>query len=190
MTTRPLGRCLAAAALAFAAISGAQAAGYTSLNTDDSRIVFAYSQMGVGMEGSFKNLEAKSFSFDTERPETAQVVIEIPLINVDAGYDEANDELEKSEWLDTERHPFARFTSSQVTALGDNRYEVTGQLSIKGRDKEVSVPFEFTEEGDAGVFLGSFTLQRDDFGIGEGQWADFGIVANDIQIKFHFVANP
>lgn len=190
MTIRPLGRYLATAMLVLGAMAGAQAANYTNLDTDQSRIVFGYSQMGVGMEGGFSNLEAKSFSFDTEQPEAAQVSIEIPLSGVDAGYEEANAELVKGEWLDSAKHPLASFTSTKVEPLGDNRFQVTGVLSIKGREKEISTPFEFKEDGGAGIFEGSFTMQRADFGIGEGQWADSSIVANDIQIKFHFVAKP
>lgn len=190
MSIRFFSQHLATAALVLSAMAGAHAATYTSLDTDESRIAFGYSQMGVSMEGGFNNLEAKAFSFDTEQPEAAQVTVEIPLSGVDAGYEEANAELGKSEWLDLAQHPLARFQSTQVEVLGDNRYQVTGLLSIKGKEKEVSVPFEFKEDGGAGIFEGSFTLQRADFGIGEGQWADFGIVANDIQVKFHFVANP
>lgn len=190
MAIRPLGRYVATAALVLGALAGAQAATYTSLDTENSRIAFGYSQMGVGMEGAFKNLDAKDFSFDSEKPETARVEIEIPLAGVDAGYDEANAELEKRDWLDSAQYPVARFKSTRVEALGGDRFQVTGLLGIKGREKEVSAPFEYKKDGALGVFEGSFTLQRADFGIGEGAWADFGIVANDIQIKFRFVAKP
>jgi len=181
-------RLTVAAALGFGLIASAGAVQYTTVDTDASEVSFSYSQMNVGMSGGFGQVQATGFAFDPANPEAAQVVIEIPLASIDAGYDEANAELEKEEWLALADHPLAKFESTQVKALGDNRYEVTGQLTIKGQTKEVTVPFTFNEEGDTGIFEGSFVFQRADFGIGEGMWGDFSIVANDIEIKFRLVA--
>lgn len=177
-----------ATALGIGALTTANAAPYTVLNTDDSRILFGYSQMGVGMSGGFSQIKATEFSFDPANPETAKVAIEIPLSSIDAGYDEANAELEKDEWLKTAAYPLAAFKSTKVESLGENRYQVTGELTIKGDTKVVTAPFTFTEKDDSASFEGEFTFQRADFGIGEGQWRDFSIVANDIQIKFQVLA--
>jgi len=179
-----------AAVLSFGALGSAAAVEYTSLDAEASSISFGYSQMNVKMDGSFGEMKATEFSFDPANPEAAKVVVEVVLASIDAGYEEANTELEKEEWLALSAHPLATFTSSKVEALDDNRYQVTGDLSIKGNTREVTVPFTFKEDGDAGVFEGSFTFQRADFSVGEGEWKDFSIVANDILITFHVVANP
>ncbi len=62
-------------------------------------------------------------------------------------------------------------------------------MSIKGRTHEVTAPFTFSPQGKAGLFEGAFVLKRADYAIGEGEWADFGTVANEIQIKFRFLAS-
>jgi polyisoprenoid-binding protein YceI len=66
---------------------------------------------------------------------------------------------------------------------------VAGQLSIKGKTQAVVVPATFTAQGISGVFEGAFTIRRADFSIGEGAWAKFDIVANDVQIKFRITAS-
>ncbi|HUH88600.1 MAG TPA: YceI family protein [Pusillimonas sp.] len=177
-----------AAALGLGMLGGATAAQYTSLDAANSRISFGYSQMNVSMEGGFGQIKATEFNFDPANPETAKVALEIPLSSIDAGYAEANAELEKEEWLNLGTHPLASFQSTKVEALGDNRYQVTGNLSVKGNSKMVTAPFVFTEKGDSGAFEGEFTFQRADFGIGDGPWRDFSIVANDIKIKFRVIA--
>ncbi|MER1968908.1 YceI family protein [Castellaniella sp. GW247-6E4] len=179
-----------AAALSLSLLSSAHALEYTALDSEASRVTFGYRQMNVKMDGSFGELKAQSLSFDPANPEAATIAIEVSLASIDAGYAEANAELEKEEWLALSAHPLATFTSSKVAALGDNRYQVTGDLSIKGVTKEVAAPFTFKEDGDSGVFEGGFTFQRADFGVGEGQWKNFGIVANDIHIGFRVVATP
>lgn len=177
-----------AVALSLGVISGAQAAQYTSLDSEASNISFVYSQMNVKMNGSFAELKAKELSFDPAQPEAAKVTIEVVLSSIDAGYGEANEEVAKDEWLALKQYPLATFNSQQVEALGDNNYQISGELSIKGHSQTVSAPFSFKEDGDAGVFTGSFTFKRTDFGIGEGQWKSTGIVADDIEVKFNIVA--
>lgn len=176
------------AALSLGTLASAQAAEYTSLDSAASNITFSYSQMNVQMDGSFGELKATELSFDPANPEAAQVTIEVPLSSIDAGYPDANVELAKDEWLAMEQHPVATFTSSSVEVLGDNNYQMTGELSIKGHSQPVIAPFNFTENGDSGVFSGSFTFQRGDYKIGEGAWSSFGIVANDVDITFEIVA--
>ncbi|WP_368643827.1 YceI family protein [Castellaniella ginsengisoli] len=179
-----------AAVLSLGMPAVAGAVEYTTLDAQASHAAFAYSQMNVKMDGRFGALAAPVLSFDPARPEAARVVIEVALAGVDAGYDEANAELSKDEWLATAAHPLAVFTSDQVDALGDGRYQATGRLTIKGVTKTVAAPFTFKEDGQAGVFEGGFTFQRADFGVGEGPWKDFSIVANDIGITFRVVAKP
>lgn len=189
--TRSLLRPLAlTAALGLGILGNAQAVEYTTLDSAASRLTFGYSQMNVKMEGSFSELKATELSFDPANPQAAKVAIDVVLASIDAGYAEANTELQKEEWLALSAHPLATFTSSSVEALGDDRYQVTGNLTIKGVTKEVTAPFTFRAEGDAGVFEGSFTFQRADFGVGVGEWKNFGIVANDIRIRFHVVTKP
>lgn len=186
-TLRPV---VLAAALGLCLSGGAAAAEYSSLDAQASSISFGYSQMNVKMDGAFSEMKATELSFDPANPEAAKVTIEVPLASIDAGYEEANSELVKEEWLASSAHPVATFTSKKVEDLGAGNYQVTGDLSIKGNTREVVVPFTFKEEGDTGVFDGRFTFQRADFSVGEGQWKDFGIVANDIEIKFRVVARP
>ncbi len=177
------------AALSFGTITSAQAAEFTTLEQEASSIVFSYSQMNVKMVGDFGELKATELSFDPANPAAAQITLEVVLSSIEAGSVDANTELAKAEWLAIDQYPIATFTSSNVEALGDNKYQITGDLSIKGHTQTVTAPFSFTDNGDTtGIFSGSFTFQRGDYNIGEGAWSSFGIVANDIDIKFDILA--
>jgi len=159
-----------------------------AVETDRSALTFVFREMGVPVDGRFKKFSAQ-VSFDPEKPAAGRAAIDLDLASIDAGSDEANDEVAGRAWFDTKAYPQARFVSTGVKALGGNRYEVSGKISVKGRTREVSAPFTFTPQANGGIFDGAFVLQRADFGIGEGIWADFGTVANEIQIKFHFLAS-
>jgi len=161
---------------------------FNAVQADKSAITFAYKQMGVGMEGRFKKFSAQ-LAFDPAKPTAAKAALDVDLASIDTGSAEANDEVAGKQWFNTKVYPTAHFASSSVKALGGNRYEVAGQLTIKGRNQVVTAPTTVTVQGNGATFDGTFTLKRADFAIGEGPWADFGTVANEIQIKFHVLAN-
>jgi polyisoprenoid-binding protein YceI len=160
---------------------------YNTVDLVHSGLEFVYKQMGVVVDGRFKKFGVQ-FAFDPARPTAAKASIDIDLASVDTGSSEGNDEVAGKQWFNTKAYPNARFVSTAVKALGGNRYEVTGQLTIKGRTREVTAPFTFAAQGNGASFDGTFVLKRADFAIGEGPWADFDTVANEVQIKFHVLA--
>jgi len=165
-----------------------QAAEFNLVQTDKSTLAFAYKQMGVPMEGNFGRFSVR-INFDPARVNAAQAQIEVDLASIDTGSNEANDEVAGKQWFNTRMFPSAQFVSTGVKALGGNRYEVLGKLTLKGKALDVAAPFTFRQEGAAGVFDGAFILKRLDYAIGEGAWTDVSAVANEIQIKFHVVAH-
>jgi len=174
-------------ACALAAALSAHAVEYTQVQADKSSIQFTYKQMGVAVDGRFKRFSSQ-IAFDPAKPATARAAFDVELASVDTGAAEGDEEVAGKAWFNTRAFPTARFVSGSVKALGGNRYEVAGQLSIKGRTQDVVVPATFTAQGNSGVFDGSFTIRRADFAIGEGSWAKFDVVANDVQIRFRISA--
>lgn len=180
-------RIILAIALSASCASVTQAVEYNQVQIDQSRIGFRYTQMGVPMDGQFKKFSGQ-LSFDPAQPMAARVAIVVDLASIDTGTPEADAEVAGKPWFDTPAFPTARFESTGVEALGDNRYEVAGTLSIKGKTQAILVPATFTAQGATGVFDGAFTIRRGDFAIGEGAWSAFDVVANDIQIAFQLTA--
>ncbi|PLK47881.1 YceI family protein [Uliginosibacterium sp. TH139] len=173
--------------LSLLASTAAQAVEYSQLLADKSSLGFSYRQMNVPMEGSFKRFKAQ-LAFDPAQPAKASAAFEIEVASIDVGSAEGNSEVSGKLWFNTATHPTARFVSSGIKALGNNRFEVAGKLTIKGKTLDVSTPVSFKADGTNGVFEGAFTIKRADYAIGEGMWADFGTVANDVQIKFRLLA--
>lgn len=159
---------------------------YRQVLANESSVGFAYSQMGVPLDGKFGKFDAQ-LAFDPAKPSKAQAKIVIDIASIDTGSDEANEEVVGKLWFDTANHAEATFVASGMKALGGNRYEASGKLTIKGRTHDVIVPVVFSSAGARGQFDGVLNIQRLDYAIGEGMWADVSTVANEIQIKFHFV---
>ena len=61
---------------------------------------------------------------------------------------------------------------------------MAGKLSIKGFSRDVVVPVTLTQNGAATTATGTFSLKRLAFKIGENEWSDTSMVADDVQVKF------
>lgn len=169
----------------FAGIAGAAELG--PIQADKGKLVFVSKQMGVPVEGEFRKF-AVQMSFDPARPEAGKAQIEIDMASIDAGSAEANEEVVGKNWFNVKQFPKASFVSSSVKALGGNKFEVTGKLTIRDKTRDVVAPFTMAQQGANAQFDGSFAIKRADFGIGQGAWSDFDTVANEVQIRFKFVA--
>lgn len=164
----------------------ASAVGFNQLLTGESSVTFGYKQMGVALDGKFNKFAAQ-LSFDPAKVDKAQARIDIDVASIDTGSSEGNEEVVGKQWFNAIAIPTASFISTGLKALGGNRYEASGKLSIKGRTLDVKAPVTFQSAGNKGQFDGTFTIKRLDYAIGEGAWSDVDTVANEIQIKFHLV---
>ncbi len=153
-----------------------------------SQLTFVSKQMGVPVEGRFGKFAAQ-IAFDPAKPEASKARIEVDLASIDAGSADANQEVRGKSWFNTASYPTATFVASNVKPLGGGRYEVRGQLTMKGRTKETVAVFNVKQDSKAAVFEGAFPFKRSEFGIGEGAWADPSVVADDVQVRFRLLAN-
>lgn len=148
-----------------------------------SEIAFVSKQMGVPVEGKFKKFDAQ-IAFDPQKPETSHVALTIDIGSATIGVPETDAELPKPAWFNAIKFPQATFASTAIKAAGANKFDVSGKLTIKGESQNVVIPVNLTPQGANTWANGSFTIKRLAFKIGEGEWADTSMVADDVQVKF------
>lgn len=170
------------APLLFAA-SPAAGAEFAVLLPQQSSITFVSRQMNVPVEGSFRKFAAQ-ISVDPAKPETGKARIEIDLASIDTGSAEADEEVAGNAWFDTKNTPVASFTSGTIAGTGKGQYQASGKMTIKGRTVDIKTPFTLRQAGGVLLIEGAFPLRRLDFNIGTGIWADTGVVADEVQIRF------
>lgn len=148
-----------------------------------SEIAFVSRQMGVPVEGRFKQWTAQ-IAFDPRKPAAGTVGFTIQTGSASFGAPETDAEVPKAPWFNVAKFPTASFASTGIKPLGGGRFEVAGTLTIKGSSQPVVVPVSVTQSGASSTASGSFTIKRLDFKIGEGEWADTSMVANDVTVRF------
>jgi polyisoprenoid-binding protein YceI len=167
------------------ALAAADVAAQQKIIPAKSQIRFVTKQMGVPVEGQFKKFDA-SVAFDPAKPEAAKAEFEVDLASIDLGNAEGETEARRKPWLNVEAFPKAKFVATSVKALGGNRFEARGALTIKGASREVVAPFALTEAAGVRTVEGQFPIKRLQFKIGEGPWADTDTVADEVLVRFRF----
>ncbi len=172
--------------LALGATLGTPAFAQQKLVPAQSEIAFTSKQMGVPVDGKFRKFDAQ-VAFDPKKPEAAKISFSIDLASAALGAPETEAELVKAEWFSTKLFPQATFASSAVKATGPGKFEVAGKLTMKGASHDVVVPVVLAQAGPTTTASGAFVIKRLDFRIGDGDWKDTSMVANDVQVKFKLV---
>ena len=184
MSSSSISRLLPVTALALLAATPAFA--QQKLVPAESSVGFVSRQMAVPVEGHFRKFDGQ-ITFDPAKPEAARIHLAIDTGSATLGVKETDAELPKPAWFNVAKFPQATFDAKTVKSLGGGKYEVAGQLSIKGAAHDVVVPVQLTQSGAKTTAAGQFSLKRLAYKIGENEWADTSMVADDVQVKFKLV---
>ncbi|KFC68144.1 YceI family protein [Massilia sp. LC238] len=159
------------------------------LKTDPAKssVTATFKQMGVPVEAKFKQFAAQ-IDYDAAKPAASKASVEIQTASLDLGDPDYNKEVAKKEWFNTAQFPKASFVSTAIAPAGAGKLNVSGKLTIKGRSADVSFPLSVKAEGGKQVFEGQLPIKRLAFNIGEGEWKDTSMVADEVVIKFRVTA--
>lgn len=173
-----------AAVAAFALALPALAA----LKTDPAKssVSAVFKQMSVPVEAKFRKFNAQ-IDFDSAKPEASKATVEIDIPSFDLGDPDVNKDAQKKEWFNGTQFPKATFVSTALKPAAGGKYDVAGKLTIKGKTADVSFPLTVKKEGAVQVFEGALPIKRLAFNIGEGEWKDTSMVADEVLIKFRVV---
>lgn len=129
-----------------------------------SSLNFTIENFGFDVHGSFTGFQG-SITFDPQNPSAGSfdVTIDASTINTDNSLRDKH--LKEDNYFDVANYPRIHFLSTKITGKG-NAFTMYGQLTIKGKSKDISFPFSAAPVDDGYVFKGSFKINRKDFGVG------------------------
>jgi polyisoprenoid-binding protein YceI len=179
----------AIAALLFG-IAGSALAAPRPLVAAKSRIDFSVKEMGVTVSGQFRKFDA-TIDLDPVKPENSKADVTVDIGSLTTGDADADAIAVDKPWLNKIDFPKAAFKSTSVKGLAANRYEVKGQLTIRGKTRDITVPLTTESQADGSVVAsGEFSVKRSDFAIGGGEWNEGDVVADAVPVKFRLTLGP
>lgn len=176
-------RFLASVCTLLATMSSALPAG---IDTTRSRVSITFRQMGTPIEAQFQRFKA-NIDYNASRPQAASATVELDTTSLDLHDPDYNKVVLQKEWLDAAHFPTATFNSSAIKSPSADGFTVTGTLKIKGNAMNLDIPVHIKTENGAKVFEGRVPIKRLAFKLGEGEWADTSVVADEVIIALRFV---
>lgn len=159
-------------------------AAIAKLDSAKSTVGIVFKQMNVPVDAKFKTFTAQ-IDYDYAKPENSKASVDIDVASFDLGDPEYNKEVLKKEWFNAAQFPKASFVSSGMKIDSKGTLNVAGTLSIKGKSLAISFPLQVKTQGNTRIFEGNLPIKRLYFHIGEGEWKDTSMVADEVVIKFH-----
>ncbi len=155
---------------------------------DQSKLEFVANQAGSDVKGSFKKFSGEIL-FDKNALNASKVNIEIDLSSVFTSSSETVETLKSKDWLDIKSFVKATFKSEKFSKISENKFSTTGILTIKNKAVPVKLEFEFKEySASQAKAVGTATLNRNDFGIGNKDEKLANGVKGVVKVNFEIVA--
>ena len=146
---------------------------------DGRRVVHIH----LGLYGTFRDFDG-SFSFDAANPAASQVQVSIRTASLDSNHAERDKHLRSADFLNVGAHPVATFKAKAVKPTGERTFDITGDLSLNGVTRPVTIQAGFIGEGKdpwggyrAG-FEGTTRLKLKDFAIA----TDLGPASQEVEL--------
>jgi len=113
--------------------------GVYTLDSSHGYITFTYSHLGFSNPRVGFNRFDTELELDSNNPENSTIGVTIDASSIDSRVAEFNEHLNGSDFFNTAEYPTITFRSTKVEAAGDNAFKVTGNLTILGTTKPVTL---------------------------------------------------
>lgn len=158
----------------------------------DNQLLFAVKVYGETIQGEFTDFTVQ-LSFDPNDLANSRVVTNIQMQAFDSGDASRDDMLPNQDWFAVQKFPLASFVATEFVADSSNtsqqQFIAKGTLTIRDQSQPLAIPFTWTpnEAGDQATISAIVSINRLNYDVGAGDWADPQTVAHDVQVRFKLV---
>jgi polyisoprenoid-binding protein YceI len=171
---------LRALVLVLVLFAASRAAAEDCYSVGSGGVSFEVKQAGAPFRGTFRRFGG-TLCLAQERVVRIDVWLEPTSVTTELP--EIDAALKDKEFFDVAAFPRITF-ASQAVDVRDDRQLARGTLAIKGKRRQVEVPFRVRAGGELPSVAGAIMLNRLDYDIGTGEWADTRWLAADVKIEF------
>jgi polyisoprenoid-binding protein YceI len=150
-----------------------------------SRLGFSGVFQGSTFEGSFTRWTAQ-IRYDPAQLATSRFDVTVDAASVHTGDDDRDQALPGTAFFDVARFPTAHFVSTGFRQVA-GKVRVDGQLTLRGVTRPISLDLTFAPTTQGATLDASGTLNRLDYGVGGGEYADTSVIGAPVQVHAHLL---
>lgn len=165
------------------------------VDPDHSGVNFTIRHFVSNVSGRFKDFDG-IVKYDKANPAASSVSFTIQAKSINTDNDDRDNHLRSADFFEVEKFATLTFTSTSVKAVDADTLEVTGDLTIKGVTRTVTVPVDLlgsvkTPRGEKAGFESAFKIDRKEYGITWNRMLDTGgaILGDDVRIAISIEAD-
>jgi polyisoprenoid-binding protein YceI len=157
-----------------------------------SRVGFSISKWRIfRKEGIFRDFHGE-IAIDWENPPASRVEVTVEAASLDTREPHRDETVRSADFLDVRRHPTLTFRSLEIAPGRAGLYDVTGDLTIRGITRRVTVPVRVAAAAAASEirFRARFEIRRTDFGVDGTRWSGGkAILGDEVSIALDLAAD-
>ncbi|HEY8498658.1 MAG TPA: YceI family protein, partial [Limnochordales bacterium] len=142
------------------------------------------------VRGRFRKMDGRLIG-SPDRPEEASVELSIDVNSIDTAEPQRDQHLRSADFFDAEHHPTLEFRSRRIQPVGEGKYKVVGDLTMRGVTREVTVDVTFEGRvkdpwGNERVgFSAETRLNRKDWGLNWNALLEAGgvVVGDEVRVS-------
>lgn len=141
-----------------------------------TEVRMSWSHAGVSIQTAEFTTVNGTLKLDPDNIEASSVDVTIDAASIATGFGPLDDHLKSADFLEVETYPEITFTSTEVTRTGEETADVTGDLTIHGVTKPVTLQTTLTHRGEhpVGAMLDYY----------KGQWVAFSATTEIDHMEF------
>ena len=158
-------------------------------------VTFSIRHLVTRVQGQFRDV-AGTIEVNRQEPAASSVTFTIQAASIDTRIEQRDKHLKSPDFFDVAKYPEITFVSKKVVAKDKTRFEVTGDFTMHGVTKEITVPVEYLGDikdpwgNDRAGFSVKTTLNRKDYGIVWNKALDQGgmMLGDDVDVDIQIEA--
>jgi polyisoprenoid-binding protein YceI len=187
---------LAVLTAALAVASPTLAADTYQFDKSHTTVGFQVRHIVTNVGGKFQDFSG-TIKVDRVTPQNSSVEFTIQAASINTNETKRDEHLKSADFFDVANQPTITFKSTSVKATGKDAYEVTGNLTLRGVTKAITLPVTFLGEGkdpwgnEKMGFELQTTLDRKDYGLNWNKTLDQGglLVGDEVKVQISVEAN-
>lgn len=166
------------------------------IDASHSKIGFEIRHFFTPVPGSFESYEATVY-FSPDDLENSSINVTIDVKSINTANERRDGHLLSEDFFNAEQWGAITFTSSEIKSAGGNDFVAVGELTIRDVTKQLELPFTllgvmdhpFREGTKVAGITSDLTINRNDYGVGTGDWAATAVVGDEVTIDLNLELN-